>query len=78
MDKKFAYNKDGNVFYDVKHFNDYGKLSGKNIEDLESGARIEINEEKSNPLDFSFMEKSKSRRALLGKSVGQRSSRLAY
>ena len=43
-DKKFAYNKDGNVFYDVKHFSEYGKLSGKNIEDLESGARIEINE----------------------------------
>ncbi len=32
-DKKFAYNKDGNVFYDVKHFNEYGKLSGKNIEE---------------------------------------------
>ena len=28
-DKKFAYNKDGNVFYDVKHFNGYGKLSGE-------------------------------------------------
>jgi len=57
--KKFAYNKDGNVFYDVKHFNDYGKLSGKNIEDLESGARIEINEEKSNPLDFALWKKAK-------------------
>ncbi len=59
VDKKFAYNKDGNVFYDVKHFNKYGKLSGKNIEDLESGARIEINEEKSNPLDFSLWKKAK-------------------
>jgi cysteinyl-tRNA synthetase len=58
-DKKFAYNKDGNVFYDVKHFNEYGKLSGKNIEDLESGARIEINEEKSNPLDFALWKKAK-------------------
>ena len=60
VDKKFAYNKDGNVFYDVKHFNDYGKLSGKNIEDLESGARIEINEEKSNPLDFALWKKAKA------------------
>ena len=58
-DKKFAYNKDGNVFYDVKHFSEYGKLSGKNIEDLESGARIEINEEKSNPLDFALWKKAK-------------------
>jgi cysteinyl-tRNA synthetase len=59
VDKKFAYDKDGNVFYDVKHFNEYGKLSGKNIEDLESGARIEINEEKSNPLDFALWKKAK-------------------
>lgn len=57
--KKFAYNKDGNVFYDVRHFSEYGKLSGKNIEDLESGARIEINEEKSNPLDFALWKKAK-------------------
>jgi cysteinyl-tRNA synthetase len=59
VDKKFAYNKDGNVFYDVKHFNEYGKLSGKNIEDLESGARIEVNEEKFNPLDFALWKKAK-------------------
>jgi len=59
VDKDFAYNIDGNVFYDVKKFNGYGKLSGKNIDDLESGARIEINEEKKNPLDFSLWKKAK-------------------
>lgn len=59
-DKKFAYNKDGNVFYDVKHFNEYGKLSGKNIEDLESGARIDVNEEKKDPLDFALWKKAKA------------------
>ena len=58
-DKKFAYNKDGNVFYDVKHFNEYGKLSGKNIEELESGARIDVNEEKNDPLDFALWKKAK-------------------
>ncbi|MDR3611178.1 MAG: cysteine--tRNA ligase [Ignavibacteriaceae bacterium] len=58
-DKKFAYNIDGNVFYDVKKFNGYGRLSGKNIDDLESGARVEINEEKRNPLDFSLWKKAK-------------------
>lgn len=58
-DKKFAYNKDGNVFYDVKHFNEYGKLSGKNIEELEVGARIDVNEDKKDPLDFALWKKAK-------------------
>jgi cysteinyl-tRNA synthetase len=57
--KGFAYNIDGNVFYNVKKFKGYGKLSGKNIDDLESGARIEINEEKNDPLDFSLWKKAK-------------------
>ncbi|HSD64886.1 MAG TPA: cysteine--tRNA ligase [Ignavibacteriaceae bacterium] len=59
VDKKFAYNVNGNVFYDVSKFKDYGKLSGKKIDELESGARIEINEEKKNPLDFSLWKKAK-------------------
>jgi len=59
-DKGFAYNIDGNVFYDVTKFIEYGKLSGKNIDDLISGARIEINEEKKNPLDFTLWKKAKS------------------
>jgi cysteinyl-tRNA synthetase len=57
--KKYAYNIDGNVFYDVKRFKEYGKLSGKNIDDLESGARVEINEQKKDPLDFSLWKKAK-------------------
>jgi cysteinyl-tRNA synthetase len=57
--KKYAYNVNGNVFYDVKKFKEYGKLSGKNIDDLESGSRVEINEEKKNPLDFSLWKKAK-------------------
>ncbi len=60
VDKGFAYDVDGNVFYDVNKFGGYGKLSGKNLEDLEAGARIEINEEKKNPLDFSLWKKAKS------------------
>ncbi|MHB8578698.1 MAG: cysteine--tRNA ligase [Ignavibacteriaceae bacterium] len=58
-EKHFAYNVDGNVFYDVSKFKDYGKLSGKKIDELESGSRIEINEEKNNPLDFSLWKKAK-------------------
>lgn len=59
VDKGFAYNIDGNVFYDVNKFPGYGKLSGKKTDELESGARIEINEEKKNPLDFSLWKKAK-------------------
>jgi cysteinyl-tRNA synthetase len=58
-DKGIAYNVKGNVFYDVSKFNGYGKLSGKKIDELESGARIEINEEKKNPLDFALWKKAK-------------------
>ncbi len=57
--KGFAYNINGNVFYDVAKFKGYGKLSGKNIEELESGARVEIMEEKRNPLDFALWKKAK-------------------
>ncbi|MCH7964723.1 MAG: class I tRNA ligase family protein, partial [Bacteroidetes bacterium] len=59
-DKGYAYNIDGNVYYNVSKFKEYGKLSGKNIDDLISGARIEINEEKKNPLDFALWKKAKS------------------
>ena len=58
-EKGIAYNVKGNVFYDVSKFKGYGKLSGKKTEELESGARIEINEEKKNPLDFSLWKKAK-------------------
>lgn len=57
--KGLAYNKGGNVFYNVTKFDNYGKLSGKNIDELESGARIEVNEEKNNPLDFALWKKAK-------------------
>jgi cysteinyl-tRNA synthetase len=59
IDKGFAYNVEGNVFYNVNKFNSYGKLSGKNINELESGARVEINESKQQPLDFALWKKAK-------------------
>ncbi|MBQ7264944.1 MAG: cysteine--tRNA ligase [Firmicutes bacterium] len=52
VEKGYAYERNGSVFYRTRAFKDYGKLSGKNIDDLESGARIEINTEKDDPLDF--------------------------
>jgi len=54
-----AYNIDGNVFYNVSSFKQYGKLSGKKIDELEVGARVEVMEEKQNPLDFALWKKSK-------------------
>ena len=54
-----AYDKDGDVFYSVLSFADYGQLSGKNTDDLLTGARVEINENKRNPLDFALWKKSK-------------------
>ncbi len=54
-----AYNVDGNVFFNVTNFEGYGKLSGKKIDELESGSRVEINQEKRNPLDFALWKKAK-------------------
>ncbi|MDH7604258.1 MAG: cysteine--tRNA ligase [Melioribacter sp.] len=58
-EKGYAYNVDGNVYYDITKFKDYGKLSGKNIEELEAGSRVEVNESKRNPLDFVLWKKAK-------------------
>ncbi len=52
IEKKFAYVRNNNVFFSCKQFSAYGKLSGKNIEDLISGHRITINQDKENPIDF--------------------------
>lgn len=58
-EKGLAYNVDGNVYYRVEHFKDYGKLSKQAIEDLRSGARIDVNDEKQSPLDFALWKKKK-------------------
>ena len=54
-----AYESAGDVFYSVKSFADYGQLSGKNIADLQSGARVEVNESKRDPLDFALWKSAK-------------------
>ncbi|HVO75211.1 MAG TPA: cysteine--tRNA ligase [Ignavibacteriaceae bacterium] len=59
IEKEFAYNVDGNVFFDVSKFKDYGKLSGKKIDELEAGARVDINDEKNDPLDFALWKRAK-------------------
>ncbi|MFH0969127.1 MAG: cysteine--tRNA ligase [Patescibacteria group bacterium] len=56
--KGFAYESNGSVYFSVDKFPEYGKLSGKKKEDLLSGARVEINPEKKNPLDFALWIKA--------------------
>jgi cysteinyl-tRNA synthetase len=57
--KGLAYRVDGDVFYPVAGFPDYGKLSRKKIDELESGARVEVDERKRSPLDFALWKSSK-------------------
>ena len=57
--KGYAYEADGDVYFSTRKFPEYGKLSGQNIDDLESGARIAIGEVKEDPLDFALWKARK-------------------
>ena len=59
IDKGYAYDVDGDVYYSTRKFPDYGKLSGQNIDELEAGARIMIGETKRDPLDFALWKAQK-------------------
>ena len=61
MAKNIAYTTKNGVYFSVSKFSGYGKLSKKNIEELESGARIEVDESKENPLDFALWKFSDSK-----------------
>ena len=52
ISKDFAYEASNSVFFSIKKFEEYGKLSGKNTEDLLAGYRVNVNDDKKNPLDF--------------------------
>lgn len=59
VDKKKAYVIDGDVYYDVKSFPEYGKLSSKNIDDMEAGNRIDVDTRKKHPADFALWKAAK-------------------
>jgi len=57
--KNMAYPAGGDVYYSVNSFANYGKLSRRNLEDMQAGARISVNEKKNNPMDFVLWKASK-------------------
>lgn len=59
IDKGHAYEASGDVYYDVRSFSGYGKLSGRDLDDLKAGARVEVGEVKHNPLDFALWKAAK-------------------
>lgn len=59
VDKGYAYVVDGDVFYSVEKFKGYGKLSGRSLDDMMAGARVEVDERKQNPMDFAVWKSAK-------------------
>jgi cysteinyl-tRNA synthetase len=59
IEKGYAYEAEGNVYFSVESDEDYGKLSGRKLDDMQAGARVEVDERKRNPLDFALWKASK-------------------
>jgi cysteinyl-tRNA synthetase len=59
IDKGLAYEVDGDVYFSVRDFKDYGKLSKRKLDDLQAGARVDINDKKKDPLDFALWKAEK-------------------
>lgn len=59
IDNGYGYVVDGDVFYSVEKFKYYGQLSGRNIEDMMAGARVDVDDRKRNPMDFALWKSAK-------------------
>jgi cysteinyl-tRNA synthetase len=59
IEKGYAYESEGDVYFRTGRFNEYGKLSHQPLDDLQAGARVEVNEKKENPLDFALWKAAK-------------------
>jgi len=78
IDKGFAYLVDGDVYYRVEKDPAYGKLSGRRLDDMQAGARIDVDERKENPMGFCPLEVGQTWRTLLGEPLGKWTPGLAY
>jgi len=58
VEKGYAYEVNGSVYFEVAKFAEYGKLSGRNIEEMQAGARVDISPDKKNPADFALWKKA--------------------
>ncbi len=58
LQKQYAYEANGSVYFDVSKFKNYGKLSGRNVEEMIAGARVEPSPDKKNPVDFALWKKA--------------------
>jgi cysteinyl-tRNA synthetase len=59
LEKGNAYQADGDVYYAVESFPEYGKLSKRSLDEMQAGARVEVDEKKRNPLDFALWKAAK-------------------
>ena len=59
VDNGYAYSKDGDVYFRVRKLKDYGKLSGRKLEEMQAGARIDVDERKEDPMDFALWKTAK-------------------
>ena len=59
IDNGYGYVVDGDVFYSVEKFKYYGQLSGRNLEDMLAGARVDVDDRKRNPMDFALWKSAK-------------------
>ncbi len=60
LEKGYAYEVNGSVYFEVAKFPDYGKLSGRNVDEMMAGARVEVSQEKKQPADFALWKKAEA------------------
>ncbi|MDY7041950.1 MAG: cysteine--tRNA ligase, partial [Chloroflexota bacterium] len=58
LERGYAYEVNGNVYFEVSNWPEYGRLSGRRVEELQEGARVEVREEKRNPADFALWKRA--------------------